>query len=102
MPFDIHTVEVPDGGVLAQPDRTLLGIQYGIANASGGAGASVTTAVTGFVNLPANYFVDVEPSQACFVTITGKTSTGFNVVMTPAVAGSGTISAGTFNVKVSA
>jgi hypothetical protein len=102
MPLDIHTVEVPDGAQMAMPDRMLTGYQYGIANASGGtAGTAVTTAVSGFVNLPANYFVDVDVSQPCTANVTGKTSTGFNVVLTPNPA-TATLAAGTFNVRVSA
>jgi hypothetical protein len=48
----------------------------------------VTTAVSftdRFNNglLPAIYTVHVTPSQSCFVTITSRTSSGFNVVLTP-------------------
>lgn len=81
-----------------------------VANAAGsGAGAAVTTAITVTAppqgpgnGLPANgnYTVAVTPSQACFVSITGKTTTGFNVVLTPMTTGT-TLSAGTFDVSVS-
>ena len=68
----------------------------------------MTTAVT-FVDrfggglLPANaqYVVSVTPSQACFATVTARTMSGFNVVLTPP--GSNvTLSAGTFDVAVTA
>jgi len=78
--------------------------QLGIANAAGGsAGATVTTPVTfPYPGLLANYIVTVTPSQACFATVTGKTSSGFNVVLTPASPGgvNATLSAGTFDVAV--
>jgi hypothetical protein len=41
----------------------------------------------------------VTPSQACFLAITNKTSSGFNVVLTP-TAGSVTLQAGTIDVVV--
>lgn len=78
----------------------------GVPNAAGsGAGAAVTTAVT--VNngkLPANlpgslhFNVHVTPSQPAFVTITGKTINGFNVVLTPPAGV--TLGAGSFDVSV--
>jgi hypothetical protein len=99
MPFDMHTVEVPDGSNINDYSKVILGSQLGIANAAGGtAGASVTTAVT-FGGLPPTYMVHVTPSQACFVSVTNKTAFGFNVVLTPT--GSGvTLAAGTFDVSV--
>jgi hypothetical protein len=79
--------------------------QFSVANASGGSnGVAVTTAVS-FVDrygvglLPAaNYVVQVMPSQACFPTVTNKTATGFNVVLTPLP--TVTLGIGTFDVTV--
>jgi hypothetical protein len=84
--------------------------QLGVTNAAGGsAGSSVSTPVSftdqfGNGLLPGDagqgrYVVLVAPSQDCFVTSTGKTSTGFNVVLTP-TSGSVTLAAGTFDVTV--
>jgi hypothetical protein len=100
MPFDVHTIEIPDGCNVTLYDRVIVGAQLAIANAAGGsAGATVTTAVSFPSGLPAAYFVQVVPSQACFATVTSKTATGFNVVLTPT--GSGvTLAAGTFDVMV--
>jgi hypothetical protein len=78
-----------------------------VANAAGGsAGTAVTTALT-FVDeygvgvLPAEYAVVVTPSQACFATVTNKTTSGFNVVLAPT--GSGiTLAGGTFDALVMA
>jgi hypothetical protein len=42
--------------------------------------------------------VHVTPSQPCFVTITNKTPSGFNVVLTPL--STVTLVAGTFDVTV--
>jgi hypothetical protein len=82
---------------------------YNVANASGGTGAAVTTAVSftdqfGNPTLPGDagqgrYTVTVTPSQACFVSVTGKTSSGFNVVLTPTLS-STSIAAGTFDILV--
>jgi len=56
-------------------------LQLAVANASGAAGASVTTAVSFAAGaLPTSYSVFVDAGQACFAYVTGKTSTGFNVV----------------------
>jgi hypothetical protein len=99
MPFDVHTIEVPDGAMLNNYDRVIVGAQLAIANAAGGtAGAAVTTAVSFPSGLPSAYYVDVSPSQASFWNVTSKTNTGFNVVLTPP---SGvTLAAGTFDVLV--
>jgi hypothetical protein len=79
----------------------------GIANAAGsGAGSAVTTAVS-FKDqwsqplLPAslNYAVVVTPSQACFASVTNKTPSGFNVVLTP-VTSATTLAAGSFDAVV--
>lgn len=105
MPFDLHTVEVVDGSTLQNPDRLIVAAMYAVANVAGGsAGAAVTTAVAFASELPTAYGVQVTPSQACAVSVTSKTSTGFNVVLTPgAPAGTNaTLAAGTFDVLVTA
>lgn len=113
MPFDLHTVEsldvdptavVPSGAVqggVANGDKVIVAVALGCANAAGGgAGAAVTTAVT-IKNLPANYMVHVavNNSVSASVSITGKTQSGFNVVLTPNPA-TATLAAGTFDVLV--
>jgi cytoskeletal protein RodZ len=99
MSFDLHTVEVPDGFLTSQPDRILIGNLPNQANAAGGsAGAAVTVPFTG-LHLPANYSVQAEASQACWLSVTNKTQTGFNVVLTP-TSGTATIAAGTIDVTV--
>jgi hypothetical protein len=101
MPFTVHTVEVRDGSTgLNNPDKLVVGVQTGVANASGGAGVAVTTAVSFGYTLPPTYAVHVTPNQACLVSVTGKTATGFNVVLTPNVPSTGVIAAGTFDVIV--
>ena len=88
-----------------QARQVVLGTQLAVPNVAGGsAGASVSTAVTfqdqfGNGQLPANYTAYVTPSQACFATITGRTATGFNVVLTPATSAT-TLAAGTFDCTV--
>jgi hypothetical protein len=85
----------------------VFGKKFAIANAAGsGAGAAVSTAVSfvdkyGSALLPAalSYLVNVSPSQPAFVTITNKTPSGFNVVLTPKDS-STTLSAGTFDLTV--
>jgi hypothetical protein len=100
MPLPVHTVEIIDGGApLSNPDRLKLVMLFGVANAAGGgAGAAVTTPISG-IQLPPNYFVDIELSQDATYFITGKTQTGFNVVMNPRLAAN-TLAAGTFNIKI--
>lgn len=86
-----------------QAMQAVVATQLAIPNAAGGsAGASVTTPVSFSSGLPVNYFVTVTPSQACFATVTSKTSSGFAVVLTPASPGgvNATLAAGTFDVAV--
>jgi hypothetical protein len=79
----------------------------GLSNAAGGsAGASVSTAVTatltdqfGNGRLPNSYAVVVSPSQACLVSIGSKTSSSFNVILTPSPA-TATLAVGSFDVIV--
>ena len=78
----------------------------GVANAAGGGeGAAVTTAITfedqyGNGTLPAEYSVIATPNQACMVSVTNKTASGFDVVLTP-LAGA-TLAAGEFDLIVMA
>ena len=80
--------------------------QAGIANtAGGGAGASVTTAITftdayGNGKLPNSYSVQVTPSAiGVTAAVSGKTTSGFNVVLAPAIA-TATLAAGSFDLVV--
>jgi hypothetical protein len=93
-----------------QAQKTVLVALAGVANAAGsGAGASVTVPIaftdqygTGLLpsgNGTQNYSVQITPSQACLVAITNKTSSGFNVVLTPTSSGA-TLAVGTFDVVV--
>jgi hypothetical protein len=74
-----------------QGEAVTIARQFAVSNAAGGGnGQSVSTPVTftdrfGTGLLPVNnYVVQVMPSQACWATITSKTASGFNVVLTPA------------------
>lgn len=106
MPIDIHVTELVDGSKQTRTDRLMVGVQFNVANVSGGAvNVAVTTAVTfyaGSLPVDANgngqYGVEVTPSQACFVSVTSKTGSGFNVVLTPL--STVEIAAGTFDVLV--
>jgi hypothetical protein len=77
-----------------------------VANGAGTAGADVTVSLaTSYTDaygngvLPNDYCVLVTPSQDAMVSVTGKTTSGFSVVLTPKVAAA-TIAAGTFDVVV--
>jgi hypothetical protein len=87
-------------------------VVYGKANsAGGGAGQSVTIDMTTFFTdqysqgiLPGDigqgrYHVSVTADQPAIVSVTNKTNSGFNVVLSPPTA-SATIAAGTFSVHV--
>ncbi len=88
-----------------QATPTTIAAEADVANPAGGSsGASVTVAITideqfGTGRLPSTYAVVVTPSQSCFASVTNKTNTGFNVVLTP-TSGSVTLAAGTFDVVV--
>jgi hypothetical protein len=95
----LHTVISPDGGTLANQGQIILGSFPGIANVvGGGAGAAVVTAVA-IANLPANYSVAVNPGQDATWFVSGKTTTGFNVTLSPRLAAN-TLAAGTFDVII--
>lgn len=101
MAIQKHTVAVLDGSSAGFTDRVVLGQQLAVANAAGGgAGASVTTAITFADPLPStNYTVLCQMSQDATWYITGKTTTGFNVVMNPRLAAN-TLASGNFDVTV--
>ena len=101
MPFSIHDIDLADGSTPNMLDRLLGGLQLAVANASGAVGVAVTTAVSfGAGQLPPNYAVFVDCGQASVIaSVTAKTSTGFNVVLTP-LSTSVAVAASTFNVLV--
>ncbi len=95
-----HTIERPIGDMPARYDRTILGVQEGVANAAGGsAGAAVTVAVSFGNELPPSYVVVVNPGQDATWYVSAKTSNGFSVTLTPRLA-TNTLAAGTFDVLV--
>jgi hypothetical protein len=69
-----------------------------VANAAGAASAAVTTAVSFPAgSLSTTYAVFVDAGQpSVFATVSAKTSSGFNVVLTPLTGNS--VAAGSFNV----
>jgi hypothetical protein len=100
MPFSIHDIDLADGSTPNMLDRLQGGLQLAVANASGAVGVAVTTAVTFASQLPPNYAVFVDCGQASVIaSVTAKTSTGFNVVLTP-LSTSVAVAASTFNVLV--
>jgi hypothetical protein len=100
MPIDIHTVELVDGSNQARSDRLFVGLQLSVANAAGAASTPVVTAVSFPAGaLPANYAVFIESGQpGVFASTSGKTSSGFNVVLTPLTGAA--VVAGVFNVFI--
>lgn len=96
MPFDLHTLEVPDGGYgFSQKGRALVASGIGVANAAGGgAGAAVTVVVSGLKGLPSNFGVLVNPGQDATWFVSSKTSTGFTITLTPRLAAN-TLASGT-------
>ena len=101
MGFDVHTVSLVTGSANNRLDRMITYYSNAIASTAGsGAGASVTIAVTfSGAELPSTYTAVATPNVNATVAITGKSNTGFNVVLTPVVATS-TLAAGTFDVIV--
>jgi hypothetical protein len=102
MPIDMRTIEAGDGSTFAFTDRMKVWNLPGQANVAGGsAGASVTTAVSvPNVALPAEYSVLVGGlSQDATAYVTGRTASGFNVVLEPRLAAN-TLAAGTFDVLI--
>jgi len=100
MSLPVHTIDVLPGSAQAQKDRVTFANLVGVANsAGGGAGQSVTVAVA--LALPASYSVMVNPGQDATWYVSGKTTTGFNVTLTPRLAAN-TLASGTFDVLVHA
>jgi hypothetical protein len=94
MPFSIHDIDLVDGSTPTMQDRLIGGLQLAVANVAGS--GSVTTAVSFPAgSLPANYAVFVDTGQAVTAYVTGKTSSGFNVVLAATA-----VAAGTFNVLI--
>ena len=102
MGFDLHTIDIKSGSTLpSQQDRLAVGMLTNVANVAGsGAGASVVTAVTFSSGaLPVSYNVQVTPNQDATAFVTAKTTSGFNVTLTPRLAAN-TLAAGTFDLIV--
>jgi hypothetical protein len=78
-----------------------------IPNAAGSGTAAVTTVIdnltdtfgVGQLDPTGAYSVQVTPNQACLVSVTNKTASGFTVVLTPV--GGAAIQAGSFDCWVS-
>jgi hypothetical protein len=101
MGIDVRVVEqIGNTSNFARTDRVFLAAYPKTPNPAGsGAGASVTVAFSG-LELPANYSVVVSGlSQVAIPTVTGRTNTGFNVVLNP-LSGSVTLASGTFDCLV--
>lgn len=102
MSKDLHTISLVKGTQPARQDRLIVGMKCGVINAvGGGAGQSVTTAVTFAEPLPAAYVVSVDPHQDAGWYTTNRTANGFDVVLTPRLAAN-TLAAGTFDLTVTA
>jgi hypothetical protein len=99
MGIDVRVIEqIGNTSNFARTDRVFLAAYPKAANpAASGAGASVQVSFSG-LELPANYSVIVSGlSQAAIPTVTGRTNTGFNVVLNP-LSGSVNLAIGTFDV----
>lgn len=99
MAFDLHTIEIKSGTTMpTQSDRLVNGMLTDAVNAAGGgAGLAVVTAVV--LTLPAKYNVQVTPNQDATAFVSGKTTSGFNVTITPRLATT-TLGAGTFDLLI--
>jgi hypothetical protein len=94
-----HSTAVLDGSNGTFTDRTIIGLQLAVANASGGAGVAVTTVVTFPEPLPPTYTVVIQAYQDCTSYVTTKTTFGFSVVLTPRLAAN-SLASGTFDVMI--
>lgn len=99
MAIDKRVLQTLDGSTAVFTDRMIVGVQIGLTNASGSAGAAVTTAVTFAETLPATYTVLVQANQDAVPYVSSKTTSGFNVVLNPRLAAN-SVAAGTFDVIV--
>jgi hypothetical protein len=101
MGIDVRTIEqIGNTSNFARTDRIFLAAYPQTANpAAAGEGDSVTVAFTE-LELPATYSVIVSGlSQEAIPTVTGRSHTGFNVVLNP-LTGSITLASGTFDCLV--
>lgn len=96
----IKDLEVMDGSTLSKPDRIRVSLQMAVANLiGGGAGQTVTVAVTFPEVMPANYavFADAGQDAVCFAS--ARTTVGFTLNINPRLAAN-TLAAGTVNILV--
>lgn len=99
MSLNQHSIAILPPSIPSQLDRLVVGFLPNVANVIGSAaGASVTTAVA-LKDLPAKYSVIVTPSQDAVAYVSAKTTSGFNVVLSPRLAAN-TLAVGTFDVIV--
>ncbi len=91
-----HTLKAVDGNGWAGSAAVALGLGNNVANAAGAAAGDTVTVAVALAGdeIPPSYNVQVTPSQACFVSVSGKTQTGFTITLTPTVS-TATIAAGT-------
>lgn len=86
MAVPIHSLEVIGGG-FNKPDRISIAIQMAVASLiGGGAGQSITTAVTFADPIELPYAVFVQPDQDAVAYIANKTRDGFDLVLYPRLA----------------
>jgi hypothetical protein len=95
-----HATAVIDGTPqVTFQDRTFVGAQYAVANASGAAGATVSTVVTFNEPIPVPAAVFVNPRQSAVWWVDTFTTFGFTVHMAPPnITAEASIAAGTFDV----
>jgi len=99
--ISIRDVKVIDGAIAASNNHNpvIFAQACGVANASGGAGVTVTTAVTFTEVLPTTYSVLVQPGQGVGWFISAKVAKGFSVNLVPFSAGA-SVASGSFDVTV--
>jgi hypothetical protein len=102
MSLPIRVLDMVDGSGQTFSDRLIAGLKLAVANASGGTGVAVTTAVSFPAGaLPASYAVFVDPGQpGVFASVSSKTTSGFSVVLTPLTGAS--VASGDFSVLIHA
>jgi hypothetical protein len=101
MCIDVRVVEqIGNTSNFARTDRVFLAVFPQTANVAGsGAGVAVTT-VFGGLELPSTFSVVVSGmSQNAFVSVTGRSHSGFSVVLTPTASGI-TLASGFFDCLV--
>jgi hypothetical protein len=101
MGIDVHTIEqIGNTSNFARTDRVFLAAFPQTANVAGsGAGVAVTTVFSG-LELPSTFSVIVTGlTQNAFVSVTGRSHSGFSVVLTPTASGI-TLASGSFDVLV--